>query len=508
MLRGFHEFTNRRPRLRCNARIATPRLPRLGPSFCPGPDSLDTALPRPFPIRHGRRAWLWATVPLWLAAFAAARLLEYAPFASVWFPPTAISFAALVLFGLRGLPPVLVAALLGHAYTLHRLDLEWTTASVAVGGLGFALAHALPMAALALALQRIAKRDPLGRFGPTTLFVLLGGGIVACAASALGGSAALVGAGMAETIDLRWSVVPWLIGDYTGLLALGPLLVELVRQRVAPETSPPATPPLWPKLAMLLGLISGTLAAAAVWPEDDAIVFTVFFALVAQQWISHTQSPRQALSALAAAAVTIAVLVASLGLGQHALKLQFALIALSLTAYSALSFLGLRDDNRRLKAQLSTDPLTAAASRAHFAEVAARAIGDARRLGQPLSLLMLDLDHLKRINDGHGHGAGDEALRRFAALCREQLRADDLLGRLGGDEFAACLPGASIEVAQARARMLLATLVSASTPTLPLAASIGLATLTDGDTYASLLQRADDALMKAKRDGRGRLETA
>jgi diguanylate cyclase (GGDEF)-like protein len=313
---------------------------------------------------------------------------------------------------------------------------------------------------------------------------------------------------MAESIDLRWSVVPWLIGDYTGLLALGPLLVEVVRQRVAPEAAASAPPPLWPKLTILIGLIAGTLAAAAVWPDDDAIVFTVFFALVVQQWISHTQTPRQALGALACAAVAIAVLVASLGLGQHALKLQFALIALSLTAYSALSFLGLRDDNQRLKALLSTDPLTAAASRAHFAAIVTRAIGEAQRLGQPLTVLMLDLDHLKRINDGHGHGAGDEALRRFAALCREQLRAEDLLGRLGGDEFAACLPGATVEVAEARARMLLTTLGLASTPTLPLAASIGLATLVDGDTYASLLQRADDALMKAKRDGRGRLVVA
>lgn len=469
---------------------------------------MDATPHRPFPIRQGRAAWLWATVPLWLAAFAAARLLEYAPFASLWFPPMAVTFAALVLFGLRGVPPVVVAALIGHAYTLARLDLEWTTASVLVGGFGFALAHTVPMAVLAAVLQRVAKRDPLGRFGPTTLFVLLGGGVAACAVSALGGSAALVGAGIAEGIDLRWSVVPWLIGDYTGLLALGPLLVEVMRERLAPEAVRPSPPPLWPKLAILLGLVAGTLAAAAVWPEDDAIVFTVFFALVVQQWISHTQSPRQALGALACVAVAIALLVASLGLGQHALKLQFALIALSLTAYSALSFLSLRDDNLRLKTLLSTDPLTSAASRAHFAAVATRAIAEAERLGQPLSVLMLDLDHLKRINDGHGHGAGDEALRRFAALCREQLRAEDVLGRLGGDEFAACLPGATRDVAEARARMLLNTLAAASTPTLPLAASIGVAALQPGEGYAGLLQRADDALMQAKQNGRGRLALA
>mgnify|MGYP002777055085 CR=1 FL=1 len=470
--------------------------------------AVDAAIHRPLPIRHGRGAWLWATVPLWLIAFAAARLLEYAPFASLWFPPTAVSFAAFMLFGARGLAPVGVAALLGHAYTLHRLGTEWTAATLAVGGIGFALAHALPLALLALALRRTGARDPMGRFGPTPLFVLIAGGLVACAASAVGGSAALVAAGIAEGIDLRWSVVPWLIGDYTGLLALGPLLVEAARQRVSPELAAADTPRLWPRLALLLGLIAASLATAALWPEDDTLVFTVFFALVVQQWISHTQTPLRALFALGLAAVSIAVLVPTLGLGQHALKLQFALIALSLAAYSALSFLGLRDDNRRLKALLSTDPLTAAASRSHFATVAAACIDEATRDGRPLSLLMLDLDHLKQINDGQGHGAGDEALRRFAALCREQLRSDDVLGRLGGDEFAACLPGAGADVAAARARNILEALRRATSQELPLSASIGIATLAEGERYAGLLQRADEALMKAKRDGRARFEVA
>jgi len=121
---------------------------------------------------------------------------------------------------------------------------------------------------------------------------------------------------------------------------------------------------------------------------------------------------------------------------------------------------------------------------------------------------MLDLDHLKRINDAHGHGAGDEALRRFAAICREHLRAGDALGRLGGDEFAMCLPGLGADGASARGMALLSALAAASTESLPLAASIGVAERRPGDTYASLVQRADDALMQAKRDGRGRLVAA
>lgn len=434
--------------------------------------------------------------------------MEYAPFASLWFPPTAVSFAALVAFGVRAWPPLLLAALLGHLWTLHRLGLDWTLPGVVVGGSGFALAHALPLAALAHAVRRAARRDPLGRFGPATLFTLLAGGGVACALSALGGSAALVAGGIAATMDLRWSVVPWLIGDYTGLLALGPLLVEAVRQRLLPDPRNEPAGRLWPQLALLLGLVAAVLLAAAEWPEDDTIVFTVFFALVVQQWISHTQTPIAALVALGVTAVGIAVLTAVLGLGQHALELQFALIALSLTCYSALSFPNLRDDNRRLQHLLSIDPLTAASSRAHFAAIATLAMDEAERTGKPLSLMMLDLDHLKRINDALGHGAGDEALRRFARLCREQLRATDAFGRLGGDEFAACLPGAGRETAEARGIAMLEALRNASNPGLPLTASIGVATMRPGESYASLLHRADDALMQAKRGGRGRLVQA
>lgn len=468
--------------------------------------------PRPFPIRTGRKLWLWAALPLWLLAFAAAHLLEHAPFASLWFPPTAVTFAALVLFGARGWWPVALAAFLSQFWTLDRLDLAWTPLTVLGGGLGFALAHTLPFAALAFVLHRQVGRDPLGRFGPSALFLLLGGGAVACLLTALGGSAVLVLCGLAETIDLRWSVVPWMIGDYAGLLALGPLLVEAMRQRVAPADAATAgglpTRRFALRLALLLGPILLVMTLAALAPQDDAVIFAIVFSLVVQQWISHTQTPVQALSALALAALLVAALTAGFGLGRHALVLQFALIALALTTYSALSFLGLRDDHRRLTSLLATDPLTTASSRAHFGTLVERTMAASAAASAPLSLLMLDLDHLKRINDARGHGAGDEALRRFAAVCREHLRADDALGRLGGDEFAMCLPGLGADAASARGMALLAALAAASTDDLPLAASIGVAQMRPGENYASLVQRADEALMQAKREGRGRLVAA
>jgi diguanylate cyclase (GGDEF)-like protein len=454
------------------------------------------------PVRPALR---WLAFPLWLMAFGAAALMEYAPFTSLWFPPTAVTFAAIAVFGRRGWLPVALAALASQAWTMARMDLPWTAMNLFGGGFGFVLAHTLPFAALAVAWRALARRDPLGRYGPTPVFALLGGGALASLAAAAGGNAVLLLTGQAVAIDLRAQVVPWMIGDYSGLLALGPLLVELLRRSAdGASVARPRMAGFLPRLGLLLGLIAGILGLAALAPGDDAIVFALCFALVAQQWISHTYPPLQSLAALAAAAVTIAVLTKLLGLGHHALTLQFAVVALALSSYSALALLGLRTDNERLQHLLSTDPLTAAASRQQFARSTESAIEAARRDGRALSLLMLDLDHLKRVNDSLGHAAGDEVLRRFALLCRGHLRPGDLLGRLGGDEFAICLPGLDAGAALRRAEALLADLAGASTADAPLGASAGVAALEDDERFASLMHRADQALIRAKRDGRGR----
>lgn len=452
-----------------------------------------------------RPAWRWLAFPLWLAAFGAAALMEYAPFTSLWFPPTAVTFAAIAVFGRRGWLPVALAAFASQAWTMARLDVPWTAMTLFGGGFGFVLVHTLPFAALAVAWRALARRDVLGRYGPTPMFALLGGGVLASLVAAAGGNAVLLVTGQAVAIDLRSNVVPWMIGDYTGLLVLGPLLVELLRRSTGgPTGGRNRSAGFLPRLGLLLGLIAGVLGLAAMAPEDDALIFALCFALVAQQWISHTHPPLLSLAALAAAAVTIAALTAALGLGHHALILQFAVVALALSSYSAMALLGLRDDNARLQHLLSTDLLTSAASRQQFARAAEAAIEAARREGRALSLMMLDLDHLKRVNDSLGHAAGDEVLRRFALLCRDHLRPGDLLGRLGGDEFAICLPGVDAAAALRRAEALLSALAGASSADAPLGASAGVAAMAGEERFASLMHRADQALIRAKREGRGR----
>lgn len=155
------------------------------------------------------------------------------------------------------------------------------------------------------------------------------------------------------------------------------------------------------------------------------------------------------------------------------------------------------------------DPLTGAANRRHFFERAAEELARARRHGDALSLVMLDLDHFKRINDHWGHAAGDRVLQAFAAGVRSLLRREDLFGRIGGEEFVVLLPATGPEGA-----LLLAERLRGDTEGLELeengervsvTTSAGVATLGAGDaSMDALLQRADEALYAAKRAGRNR----
>jgi diguanylate cyclase (GGDEF)-like protein len=173
----------------------------------------------------------------------------------------------------------------------------------------------------------------------------------------------------------------------------------------------------------------------------------------------------------------------------------------------------LADSNRQLIAELSaltrTDALTGALNRRAFDEDVAREAAMARRYGFPISLVLLDLDHFKRINDTEGHQAGDEVLRHFAGLSREATRETDVVYRYGGEEFALLLSHTPLEGALATARRVVA--LTAASPARPGAralrftCSAGVASASGAEvTETDLLARADGALYRAKNEGRNR----
>jgi diguanylate cyclase (GGDEF)-like protein/PAS domain S-box-containing protein len=170
-----------------------------------------------------------------------------------------------------------------------------------------------------------------------------------------------------------------------------------------------------------------------------------------------------------------------------------------------------RDLLRKLEHQAQTDYLTALPNRGHFFKLADHEVNRVRRYGGSLSLLMLDIDHFKSINDQYGHKAGDLVLITFAETCRATLRDFDLIGRLGGEEFAVLLPQTdSAQAIEAAQRLRLA--ISEASTVLPdgqsvrITASFGVTSLTtETIDLDGLMQQADRALYSAKRSGRNRV---
>ena len=157
------------------------------------------------------------------------------------------------------------------------------------------------------------------------------------------------------------------------------------------------------------------------------------------------------------------------------------------------------------------DPLTGAYNRRTFHETAERELARARRGGQPLSMVLLDIDHFRAINEKHGHVVGDEVLARFADLVREALRKEDMLVRFGGEEFLVLLPevpgpGAVVVAGRIRRRVAEST-VHAAGRDFSLTVSVGVsARLDEGpESVETLIDRATSALALAKERGRNRV---
>ena len=166
---------------------------------------------------------------------------------------------------------------------------------------------------------------------------------------------------------------------------------------------------------------------------------------------------------------------------------------------------------RRLSRQSLIDPLTGIANRAAIEAEAIRAIEGAPRTDSAVSLLMLDLDHFKAINDRHGHAAGDRVLCATTDAWQAQLRGRDPLGRIGGEEFVVVCADTTLEQAMVvaeRLREATAALDFADIdPALRVTVSIGVAqSQRSGDTHEGVLARADAALYRAKQRGRNRVE--
>lgn len=167
----------------------------------------------------------------------------------------------------------------------------------------------------------------------------------------------------------------------------------------------------------------------------------------------------------------------------------------------------------KLQQQANTDELTGIDNRRYFFDQAEQEMRRARRFNRELSVLMIDLDHFKKINDTLGHAVGDLVLQGVVKAIKDCLRNTDIVGRLGGEEFAAILPESGTEAAKEAATRMCQYIaknpIVTEKATVPCTVSIGLAQMDARDhSIDQLLQRADEALYRAKHNGRNRFETA
>ncbi|HLL66235.1 MAG TPA: GGDEF domain-containing protein [Micromonosporaceae bacterium] len=281
-------------------------------------------------------------------------------------------------------------------------------------------------------------------------------------------------------------------------IVLGALCVAL------PQRVPRVFLALLPMLGTAL-ICGGMLLSRSVSDGGELLlIWPVLFAGYFLPWLWCWLSTAATVTAYIVVAVTVA--------GAAAIS-----PAVNVTGTSVVTLLIVSSLRARLarvlaasQAEARTDGLTGLLNRRAFDEISVREVVRCRREGAPLALLLVDVDHFKRLNDTHGHPAGDTALRRIGDLLRVQARESDVLARFGGEEFALLLPACPPADAVRRAHQLRGLVEQASTGWIsPLTVSIGVAVLpVHAEDLDALVGAADSALYIAKSVGRNAVEVA
>lgn len=355
----------------------------------------------------------------------------------------------------------------------------------------------------------------------------------------LAGSGCLVvSAGLLATRDLAPAALPIVLGNTLSLVGMGLVVVAL--RRTAGQPAP--TRWLWP-----LAVVNLLLTTLFAYGRDDVhvrvLVNAVLMAgvLAYGAWSMSRLQPNEAEGLLQATGVimglgvVIYVVRGALAMGDPlsmdgarppgvaialpylygiALFLWLSVVVSNLVSSQIRADLTRQRDQadaarRRLEHASRTDHLTGVANRRSIAMSLAEHILTAATTGSDISIIELDLDHFKRVNDTHGHAVGDRLLITAAQTLLASTPVGATVGRWGGEEFLILLPGSSGGAAVRAAEHLRTTLrhVTAASD-IPITASFGVASWRPGDDSEALVSRADHALYRAKRSGRDRVVSA
>lgn len=451
----------------------------------------------------------------WLLLWRLAVLMEYAPHASIWFPPAGLSFAAFLILGLRALPVVMLCSLTATFWVddLYQMQQSWV--QLAYTGVLFGAAHSFSYYCGAALLKQLIRRSFSDALPKIILsFLILG--TLSSLLAALTGTQVLAGSGLIEPQDAGAIWLPWWIGDMAGTIVLTPLFIGLLSWRYPLieswlggldfQRSGEGMYGFLSKLLISTSLLTLTMLLAAKFRYSE-VSFAVFFLIIPQMWIVYTESAFRAALSLAVFSILTAIWVAALSLMDFALVYQFAICVISASAYFGLAVPVLTAHNKQLRELALNDSLTKVASRLYFFERAEQEVARAKRYGHPTSLLVFDIDHFKQINDEFGHTAGDSALIAVADTISKGLRQSDILGRFGGDEFLLLLPGTALDKASETAERLRQALQAVKVDGTRhfLSGSFGIVQIEPSEDFQEAFERADKCLLKAKKAGRNQI---
>jgi len=435
-----------------------------------------------------------------LAAKLSLRLATVHPSATPFWPPTGIAIAMLIVLGLRFWPVIFVGAFL----------VNFTTAGSFLTSLGIGTGNCLEAVFAAYLVRRFASgRHVFERTWDILRFALYAGILSTSVAATLGvTSLALGGFAPWRQYGILWRT--WWLGDAAGALVFAPFLLlwsnnwrlKWSRKQIVEAAA------LLVTTLIVSEIVFGSMFHTHV--RNDPWTFLVTPFLI---WAAFRFGPREAAS-IVCVICGVAVMGTTHGYGPFArqsannslLLLQsFLSFKALLTLVFAAEVSERRHQEEQAKLLAVRDPLTGLANYRLLIERIADEIRRYSRNGKPFSVLLLDLDGLKKINDVHGHLVGSLAICRVAEVLHLSCRETDTAARYGGDEFALVLPESSAASAAHVAERISARL-AADVEEPRLSVSIGDAEYPrDGATVEHLLSAADKALYERKRGGPGSL---
>lgn len=428
---------------------------------------------------------------------------------AVW-PPSGIALAATLLLGSRLWPGVWLGAALVN-YTVSSSPIL-----AVLMGTGNAL-EALAGAALIRRYMGVPRRFEHSR--DVIIFVAIAALACTIASTVAVLSLAMVGSVSWPDILPNWWT--WWQGDVTGIILVTPLILSWRLRRAAP----------WSRQKKLEAYCMGGLLLIVTHlifgdPTEFLSPFPLTFAIMPIMIWAALRFSQRVVTTATAVVGAFAINYTVNGIGPFALwsmneSLLILLAFINTVVITSLMLSALRIERGRAMEQLQrvlgefreqavTDPLTGLYNRRYLVEFLRREWIRAKRKDDTLAVIMIDLDHFKRINDAHGHEAGDFVLTAVAGLLRNRIRSSDIVCRYGGEEFALVLPEASWESVRLRAediRMAIRDLdlTHRDVPLGRITASLGIALFPDHvNDPDALMQAADAALYEAKNAGRDR----